>query len=265
MMLSEPFIAETMRRRIEQELHAIEHEHDVRILLAIESGSRAWGFPSPDSDYDVRFIYVQRVEAYLSIELRREVIERPVDSVLDINGWDLRKALRLMVHSNAVLFEWLTSPLRYREAEDAPAKIRSLAEETCSLPAFIYHYDRLARRFFEEVSASHDVIPFKTYCYALRPSLALHWIRHHEQPPPMDLSTLLSRNIVSHEVREAISELIKRKASATEQATCRRIPQLDNFIAGALSETASRSSFPDRAQALSEANSLFASLVREKT
>ncbi len=98
-MLSEPFIAETIRRRIEQELHAIKHEHDVRILLAIESGSRAWGFPSPDSDYDVRFIYVHGVEAYLSIESRREVIERPVNGVLDINGWDLRKALRLMVHS----------------------------------------------------------------------------------------------------------------------------------------------------------------------
>jgi uncharacterized protein len=263
-MLIEPFVAETMRRRIEQELHAIEHEHDVRILLAIESGSRAWGFLSPDSDYDVRFIYVHGVEAYLSIESRREVIERPVNGVLDINGWDLRKALRLMVQSNTVLFEWLTSPLRYREAEDAPAKLRALAEETCFLPAFTYHYDRLARRFFEEVTASHDAISFKTYCYALRPSLALHWIRHYEQPPPMDLPTLLSRNLVSHEVREAISGLVKRKASAPEQATCRRIPILDNFIAGTLSETASRSSSPDRVQAMADANALFASLVRER-
>ena len=263
-MLSEPFIAETMRRRIEQELQAIEHEHDVRILLAIESGSRAWGFPSVDSDYDVRFIYVHGMETYLSVELPRDVIERPVNSALDINGWDLRKALRLLVRSNAILFEWLTSPLRYREAEAASAKIRSLAEETCFLPAFIYHYDRMARRFFDEVAASADAIPFKTYCYALRTSLALHWIRHYEQPPPMDLSTLLSQDIVSGEVREAITRLVKRKASATEQATCRRIPGLDNLIAGTLRETASRSNLPDRTNELSDANALFASLVRKE-
>jgi hypothetical protein len=104
---SDPLIAETMRRRIEDELDAIERNHDVRILLAIESGSRAWRFPSQDSDYDVRFIYVHRVDSYLSIEPLRDVIERPIDGALDISGWDLRKALRLLVRSNAVLFEWL--------------------------------------------------------------------------------------------------------------------------------------------------------------
>src|ERR1700691_1540404 len=131
------FIEAAMRLRIEGELDALERSHDVRIVLAIESGSRAWRFPSRDSDYDVRFIYVHRPANYLSIEPPRDVIERPIDGDLDISGWDLRKALRLLVHSNAVLFEWLASPERYRDSEIASARIRSLAQEICFLPALI--------------------------------------------------------------------------------------------------------------------------------
>jgi predicted nucleotidyltransferase len=96
-MPGDHFIEEAMRRRIGRELDEIELNYDVHILLAIESGSRAWGFPSPDSDYDVRFVYAYGMETYLSIEPPRDVIERPIDSALDINGWDLRKALRLLV------------------------------------------------------------------------------------------------------------------------------------------------------------------------
>lgn len=262
-MPSDPYIAETMRRRIQGELDAIEHNHDVHILLAIESGSRAWRFPSQDSDYDVRFVYVHSMDTYLSVEPLREVIERPIDGALDISGWDLRKALRLLVRSNAVLFEWLASPERYRTTEMAE-RIRSLARETCFLPALIYHYDRMARHAFEEILASGDAIPFKSYCYALRPSLALLWIRHYGEVPPMDLPTLLSRNIVAPEVREAIKGLVERKAVATEQSTTPRIETLDTFIAGALTESASRFELPDRTHVLSKANALFSSLLRDE-
>ena len=261
-MTSDPFIAETMRRRIEGQLDAVERNHDVRILLAIESGSRAWCFPSQDSDYDVRFLYVHRMDTYLSIEPLREVIELPIDGALDISGWDLRKALRLLVHSNAVLFEWLASPVRYRENEIASVRIRSLAQESCFLPALIYHYDRMARHSFEEIVASGDSISFKTYCYALRPSLALLWIRRYEEPPPMDLPTLLSRDIVPREVQETITVLVERKAIATEQSSTPRIETLDTFIAGVLTETARRFKLPDRAPILSKADALFASLLR---
>jgi len=110
-----------------ERLAAIEHTELVHILYACESGSRAWGFASPDSDYDVRFIYVRPRDWYLSIDLerRRDVIERPIEGVLDINGWDLRKALQLMRKSNPPLFEWLHSPLVYRaqaEFRNGPAK-----------------------------------------------------------------------------------------------------------------------------------------------
>jgi hypothetical protein len=260
-MSNDPFITETMRRRIQGELDAIERNHGVRILLAIESGSRAWRFPSQDSDYDVRFVYAHSIDSYLSIEPERDVIEYPIDSVLDINGWDFRKALRLLVSSNAVVFEWLASPERYRETEIA-ARMRSLAQESCFLPALTYHYDRMARYAFDQIVASGDSTPFKTYCYALRPALALLWIRRYGEQPPMDLPTLLSRDIVAREVQETIMELVGRKAVATEQTRTPRIENLDTFIADVLSETASRFKLPDRTGVLSKANKLFVSFLR---
>jgi predicted nucleotidyltransferase len=255
------FIPQTMRLRIEEELEAIERNHDVRILLAIESGSRAWRFPSQDSDYDVRFVYARRMDAYLSIEPARDVIERPIDGALDISGWDLRKALRLLLYSNAVVLEWLASPERYRETEMA-LRIRSLAHETGFLPALTYHYDRMARHAFAEIVASGDSIFFKTYCYAVRPSLALLWIRRYREPPPMDLPTFLCRGIVAQEVQETITDLLDRKAVTTEQSKTSRIEALDTFIAGVLTETASRFKLPDRTDVLSKANELFTSFLR---
>ncbi len=75
-----------MRDRIVESLRRIEAEESVRILYACESGSRAWGFPSADSDYDVRFLYVRSRDWYLAVDLeeRRDVIERPAEGALDV-------------------------------------------------------------------------------------------------------------------------------------------------------------------------------------
>ena len=108
-----------MRKKIQTQLRRIEEEESIKILLAVESGSRAWGFASPDSDYDVRFIYIRRMEDYLKLEKVRDVIELPMDDVLDMNGWDLQKTLRLLYKSNPTLFEWFSSPIVYQETEFA--------------------------------------------------------------------------------------------------------------------------------------------------
>ena len=102
---------------INQALDHVEADDDVAILLAVESASRAWGFPSSDSDYDVRFVYVRPPDWYLSIDLeaRRDVIEYPLKDNIDLSGWDLRKALRLFRKSNPPLLEWLQCPIVYRE------------------------------------------------------------------------------------------------------------------------------------------------------
>lgn len=122
-----PIDAKT-RTLIVKDLARIERQHGVRILLAVESGSRAWGFPSPDSDYDVRFLYVHPADWYLALDPRRDVIEQPISKDLDINGWDLRKALHLLCRSNATLGEWLVSPIVYKEDRAAAQMLRRLSK-----------------------------------------------------------------------------------------------------------------------------------------
>jgi|SRR6185437_15979631 len=264
-MAGDPFITEALWERIDRELEAIEHEHQVRILLAVESGSRAWRFPSLDSDYDVRFIYTHPPAAYLSIEPPRDVIERPIDGILDINGWDIRKALQLLVRSNPVVLEWLNSPIRYRDSGTIPNRLLKLARETCCLPALAYHYDRLARHTFSKIASEGDPIRFKAYCYALRPVLALLWIRRRLEPPPMDLPELLNGIALAEDVRLAITELIARKAAADEHGVGPRVPVLDAVIAETLSEPVNRFILPDRTVVRSEADALFADIVLSAT
>jgi hypothetical protein len=261
-MQHDPYIPDGMWQRVTRELDTIEHGDGVRILLAVESGSRAWRFPSVDSDYDVRFIYVRPSDAYLSIEAPREDIERPPTDVLDINGWDLRKALRLLLRSNAVLLEWLASPVRYRDSGAESKRVHALARATCMLPALSYHYYRMARHNFDQIVSSSDGVPLKTYCYALRPALALLWMRRHGEPPPMDLPRLLDHGAVDRAVHRALQELVDRKAEGTERDVTQRVPVLDAFLADALNEPVSQFQMPDRSAALSSANELFASIIR---
>jgi uncharacterized protein len=116
-------------QRVRDALAQVETERNVRVLFACESGSRAWGFASRDSDYDVRFLYVHRRDWYLSVEDRRDVIERPIADDLDVSGWELRKALRLLRKSNPPLFEWLKSPVVYRRDPAFAGELGALAAE----------------------------------------------------------------------------------------------------------------------------------------
>lgn len=135
-----------MRERVLDELERIEREHDVVVLYACESGSRAWGFASPDSDYDVRFVYVHQPEWYQRVEEPRDVIERPLSDELDISGWELRKALRLMRKSNPALLEWLGSPLVYREEPGVREELLWLGSAFHSVPGSRHHYLSMARK-----------------------------------------------------------------------------------------------------------------------
>jgi len=260
-MACDRYVTEDMWQRIGAALDAVEREHGVRVLLAVESGSRAWRFPSTDSDYDVRFIYARRRESYLSIENVRDVIEQPIDGALDISGWDVRKALQLMVRSNATLMEWLSSPVRYRAADEAAARLLKFASHSCHLRALAYHYDRLARRSFTEIESSDGEVSLKTYCYAIRPALALLWMRRHGRPPPMDLPSLERGVATADVVRRAIADLVERKAAATEQDTTARIPVIDAFLAGVLIEWVDRPDLPDRSAVVAQANALFAAVA----
>ena len=138
-----------MEKLIVSKLHEIEQMEKVRILLAVESGSRAWGFASPDSDYDVRFIYIRDKEDYLRLNTMRDVIELPVDEVLDINGWDLQKTLRLLYKSNSTLFEWFSSPIVYMESDFADL-FRRVMNDYFSSKRSLYHYISMAEGNYRE-------------------------------------------------------------------------------------------------------------------
>ena len=150
-----------MREKIQTQLCRIEEEEHIKILLAVESGSRAWGFASPDSDYDVRFIYIRRKEDYLRLDTIRDVIELPIDDVLDINGWDLQKTLRLLYKSNPTLFEWFSSPIVYQETEFA-AKFRDLMIHYFSSKKTLYHYISMAEGNYREYLKG-DLVRAKKY------------------------------------------------------------------------------------------------------
>lgn len=233
-MIDDPNIDPAIAVRIEAELAEIEHSEGVRILLAIESGSRAWRFPSRDSDYDVRFLYARPAEDYLRITARRDVIERPVDAVFDVNGWDISKALGLALRSNAALLEWLVSPVCYRAASDVPERLRVFARAAANPAAISYHYLSLGRRSLADIDAAEGTVRLKTYCYALRAALALSWLRANGSPPPMDVPALRAGVGVPEDVEVAITALIARKRDATEREMTARDPVIETWLRGVL-------------------------------
>ncbi|MFE7508296.1 DNA polymerase beta superfamily protein [Promicromonospora sp. NPDC057488] len=226
-------------RAIDARLDRVEQEYDVRVLWAIESGSRAWGFPSPDSDYDCRFLYVRRADDYLGLRARRDVIETPLDKVFDVNGWDVRKALGLMVKGNATVGEWLRSPIVYRGDVAVRDELLALAGDTVDRRALMNHYLHVGRSSLG-LYASTGVA--KKFLYALRPAVTLRWMRVRDgaATPPMDLSTLVAGSAVPGDVRAAVEELVRHK-SATREMGAIVVPEvLPRFVEAelGLAETA---------------------------
>jgi predicted nucleotidyltransferase len=196
------------------------HEHAV-VLLAVESGSRAWGFPSPDSDYDCRFIYARARDNYLRLYPPRDVIEFPLDPVLDVNGWDLAKALRLLLKGNAVVIEWLTSPFVYAGSDEFRAQSLALARQAVRPAAVARHYLHLGERQRRTYFADTRAVEIKKLFYALRPALALRWLRMHpgEAVAPMHFPTLVAQIELPASVAALVDELLARKAVTRELGT----------------------------------------------
>ena len=220
----------SIREQIDAALSAIEREEGCSICLAVESGSRAWGFESTDSDYDVRFIYVRPPDWYLSVELNRpDVIEQPIDGDLDISGWDLRKALGLLRKSNPPLLEWLQSPIVYREQSIVAQELRTLARDFYSARSTFFHYLSMAKGNRREY-LSGDVVRRKKYFYVLRPLLALRWIEEDRGPVPIEFQALLDAIVPAGDLRMAIDELLVAKRSGAELDNGPSVPVIGAFI-----------------------------------
>lgn len=220
-----------MDLEIKKQLAEIERQKDVVICLAVESGSRAWGFPSRDSDYDVRFIYVHRPAWYLSINLehKRDVIELPIEGDLDINGWDLRKALKLFRKSNPPLLEWLQCPIVYKERFSPAARLRRMLPLFFNPRASFYHYLHMTQGNFREYLKG-DEVWVKKYFYVLRPLLAMSWIERDLGPVPIEFGRLVEATVDDAALRSAIDDLVASKKAGLELGKAPRIPVISDFV-----------------------------------
>lgn len=209
-----------MREVIIQTLMEIENDYNVKILYACESGSRAWGFPSKDSDYDVRFIYVHQREHYLSIDPvgvggNRDVIEKPINDVLDVSGWDLTKALKLYRKSNPPLLEWLHSDIVYYQAYTAIERMKKLQTDIFAPDACLYHYLNMANNNFKTHLLKEEV-KIKKYFYVLRPILAAQWIERNNEFPPLTFQVLLREMLPPGKLKQEVEILLERKLAGEE-------------------------------------------------
>ena len=216
-----------MTDRIAAALTALETRADIRVLLAVESGSRAWGFPSPDSDYDVRLVYCHRPAWYLTLDEGRDTIEQPVDDLLDLSGWELRKFLRLLRAGNATPAEWLQSAVIYHQTPAADT-LRALLPATFSPRPILHHYLGMVRRGVEEDLAA-DTVRLKRLFYALRAGLAVRWVRRRATVPPLTLADL--RAELPPELAAEVDALLAQKLIADEKATVPRPAVLTAFLA----------------------------------
>lgn len=221
-----------MHDTIIKTLHSIEKQHHVRILYACEAGSRAWGMESKDSDYDVRFLYVHPRERYLSLDVPRDVIEQPINENLDINGWDIYKALRLLRKSNPTLLEWLFSPVVYLEKSPQIEAMRSIVKSPmASMKNLYYHYVHMASSNYRQYIENKQEVRVKKYLYVLRPLTMLMYLdQHHAFPLSVDFPLLLFEVKIADEVRGRICKLITRKKVGDELGLDEPDPVLNAFI-----------------------------------
>ncbi|MGO8088046.1 nucleotidyltransferase domain-containing protein [Rhizobium leguminosarum] len=209
-------------------------ERGICIGFAIESGSRAWGFPSPDSDYDCRFVYIRPVEHHLSLVSARDVIEFPIVGDIDTGGWDLRKALQLALKGNAVVVEWLKSPIAYEEEAGFRSRLGALLDLIMVPEKVAAHYVGLMRQHFQ--NQGDDAIKLKKLLYAVRPAIALEWMRQRSYRvlPPMNMLECLETISVAPELRAAILDLVHVKKQTREMGVGLPPALVQVFLQGAL-------------------------------
>lgn len=216
-----------MNQAIEEKLEKIEQTENVKILYAAESGSRAWGFASSDSDYDVRFIYIRRIEDYIKIVRPKDVIEGDLNEVWDINGWDLQKAFFLLHKSNPTLFEWANSPTVYRNTPQWQA-LKPLINTYFSSKSGMYHYLNMAVKNYREYLRG-DSVRIKKYLYVLRPILACKWIFDYQTPPPMLFSELVHAEL-EPSMKPYIDNILEIRQKASEKEFMPKVTPVNIYI-----------------------------------
>ncbi len=227
-----------MKQQIQDRLRLIERECEVNVFYACEAGSRAWGIESPDSDYDVRFIFTRPPSAYLGMREMRDVIERP-GPVFDISGWDAKKAFKLAAKSNPSLLEWLHSPTVY--AERLPVHDLRKIMADFSPRSLIHHYISLAARQHKAYWSPNWPVRLKKYLYAVRPLMAVEWMKRHDYAmPPVRFADLRTGYTLSPDEEYELASLLVKKQESGEKIGKGRYPALDKFIEIGIGELSRR-------------------------
>ncbi|HBT78398.1 MAG TPA: hypothetical protein DEB39_16065 [Planctomycetaceae bacterium] len=206
-----------MEQQITRELETISRENGFRILYACESGSRAWGFPSPDSDFDIRFLYAHPLDWYLSIEDHRDTFETMLPNDHDISGWELRKALRLFSAGNLGLFEQLHSPIVYVRDEAFHHRLLGMIPAFFQPKRSLYAYLKMAQQHVPQEDA-RDRMGIKRFFYVLRPLLACEWILANRSMPPTEFRQLLDADLLAPGLARELLDIIQLKAETLEKS-----------------------------------------------
>lgn len=216
-----------MKNTILNRLKDIERDENITILFAVESGSRAWMIESPDSDYDVRFVYVRRRDDYLRLNPIHDVLEYPIDALLDLNGWDLKKALLLLNKSNPTIIEWLNSPIIYTQTMYMK-RMRELLPLCFDKCRSLYYYLNMARNNYQQFLTG-DEVKAKKYFYCLRPLLSCDWILEHNCPPPVSFTELIEAQLPLC-LHEEVSRLLEIKVKVPELKVIPRIKSINQYV-----------------------------------
>lgn len=217
-----------MKNLILNQLKQIEIENKIEILFSVESGSRAWGFPSPDSDYDVRFIYKRKCSDYLKISETNDFIEPEITDVLDIKGWDIQKVLRLMIKSNASINEYLQSPIHYITNEKFENELFELVKSQFNPQKVAAHYLGITIKRLIEIENTENM-QLKSLFYALRSVLSALFIHEHNTIPPMNFNQL--KDLINDEsIQFKVEQLQQLKSTVDESFTIEKDEALINWI-----------------------------------
>ena len=216
-----------IEKEITNKILEVEQKENVKVLYAVEAGSRAWGVESPDSDYDVRFVYVRPMKAYLKLQEKKDIIEWQLDEVFDMNGWDLKKTLIQFHKGNATLFEWANSPIVYKTTNEWQF-IYEQAKLYFSEKIALYHYYGTANSTFKQY-LQEDKVQYKKYIYALRPLLACRFIEHTHAIPPVRFEDLLPC-VSSKELLNEIETMLVMKAASDEKDLNPKLPMIQQYI-----------------------------------
>jgi len=251
-----------MNEKIIQYLDDIEKEKEIKIILACETGSRAWGFPSPDSDFDIRIIYVHQKDWYLSLSEKKDSIELMFENNdIDITGWDLRKSLRLLQKSNPPLLERIQSPILYKKDNAFLMEINGLANSQYSRIATIHHYLSMAKKFTEELKEKEEY-KLKKFFYALRSATACKWILEREEMPPIEFQKMIDGLNIENNLLNRISELIKLKSTISESYLHRGENELFDFIETCINlADEQKNSLPSANGDMNELNAFFLKIL----